>query len=200
MRLTQKTILLAAPAWALLVLGTGLAQAQQPSAEQTSAIRANCRSDFMSDCSGVQPGGEAALECLKQNVARLSAPCKTAVSAIMPAPPAAAEPAAAAPAAPPPSAASPAAPAPVAKPKPAARLNPVPPPPVAAAPAIAPLKVRPFIMPERRIAISAICHADAERLCSGIPAIGPALLDCLAAKAASLSPNCYDAIARVSER
>jgi hypothetical protein len=197
-------------AWLLLILASGLAQAQQPSATQSSAIRSNCRSDFMANCSGVTPGGKDALDCLKQNLAKLSAPCQTAVSATMPAPPAAA-PAAAAPT---PAAAPqtpPAAPPKVVKPAtaakpataPAAKLSPSPPPPpspppAVAAPAVAPLHVRPIIMPERRIAIMAICHADAERLCSGIPPIGPGVLNCLAAQASSLTPNCYDAIARVS--
>jgi hypothetical protein len=54
------------------------------------------------------------------------------------------------------------------------------------------------MMPERRIAIMAICHADAERLCGGVPRIGPGVLDCLAGQASSLTPTCYDAIARVS--
>jgi hypothetical protein len=55
-------------------------------------------------------------------------------------------------------------------------------------------------MPERRIVITAICSADADRLCPGVPPIGPSLLRCLAAKASSLSKQCYDAIARVSEK
>ena len=46
------------------------ASAQQPSREQISAIRASCRSDFMAQCAGVQPGGKDALECLKRNAAK----------------------------------------------------------------------------------------------------------------------------------
>jgi hypothetical protein len=75
----------------------------QPTAEQQSAIRSNCRSDFMSKCSGVTPGGKDALLCLQKNVASLSAACQTAVSATIPAPaptkPVQAAPAPAAPAA-----------------------------------------------------------------------------------------------------
>jgi len=48
------------------------------------------------------------------------------------------------------------------------------------------------------MAIMAICHADKVRLCADSPPIGPAALECLAAQAGSLSPVCYDAIARVS--
>lgn len=71
----------------------------QVTAEQQSAIRSNCRSDFMSKCSGVTPGGKDALMCLQKNVASLSPGCKTAVSATIPAPaPAEAKPAQAAPA------------------------------------------------------------------------------------------------------
>ena len=282
MQLTAKIFnRLAVFACLLLGLAVGPALAQQPSAEQTSAIRASCRSDFMANCSGVQPGGQEALECLKRNVAKLSGSCKTAVSAIMPVPAAAAPPPPPAAAATPPAAAAPPAPPPQAAPAPAHAAVPpppahaaAPPPPAAAAarepteaqtsairsncrsdftahcpgvtpggkdalaclqrsvaalspgckaavaatmpapaaaahsveapaaaapptPAVAPLTLRP-ILPQRRMVIMAICHVDAERLCSGVPPIGPGVLDCLAAKAASLSPNCYDALARIS--
>lgn len=199
----------------VLMLAMGSAQAQQPTSAQTSAIRANCRSDFMANCSGVQPGGKDALECLKRNLAKLSGGCQAAVSAISP-PPAAAPPAAvAAPVAPPAPAAAPVASAPATptmskppapKPAPAPRAavrTPPPaaaPPPVAAvpaAPAVPPLVLRPML-PQRRIVIMGICRGDAERLCSGLPPIGPAVLDCLAVKAGSLSPSCYEALARVS--
>jgi hypothetical protein len=53
-----------------------------PTAQRTAAIRAACRSDFMSHCSGVQPGGAEALQCLKRNEAQLSAACRSAVAAI----------------------------------------------------------------------------------------------------------------------
>src|ERR1700731_4446768 len=72
-----------------------------PTAQQKAAIRASCRSDFMSHCSGVQPGGAEALQCLKRNKAQLSAACRSAVAAIGGGTPAAAPsgaPAAAAPA------------------------------------------------------------------------------------------------------
>lgn len=55
----------------------------QPTAAQQSAMRANCRSDFMSKCSGVTPGTKDALECLQKNVAGLSPNCQKAVSATM---------------------------------------------------------------------------------------------------------------------
>jgi len=190
--------------------------AQQPTQAQRDAIRSSCRSDFMANCSGVQPGGKDALDCLKRNLGKLSGGCQAAVSAVSPAPapaavaapppptpPAAAAPVTSAPAAP--VASAPAAPA--SKP-PAARPAPVPkmavrpppaaaPPPVAAAPAVQPLVLRPML-PRRRLMLMAICRGDAERLCAGLPPIGPAVLDCLAVKAANLSPTCYEALARVS--
>ena len=66
-----------APALAALALIaiTQTAYAQPTSAQQ-SAMRSNCRSDFMSKCSGVTPGGKEALECLQKNVATLSPACK----------------------------------------------------------------------------------------------------------------------------
>jgi hypothetical protein len=77
-----------------LSLGLGLVLAAttigtagaQVTAEQQSAIRANCRGDFISKCSGVTPGGKEALQCLQTNVAILSSGCKTAVSATLPKP------------------------------------------------------------------------------------------------------------------
>lgn len=159
-----------------LLLAMPPVQAQQPTPEQIAAIKQSCRSDFMANCEGVQPGGKEALECLKRNAARLSGGCKTAVSAISP-PPAS---------------------APAAHPTPAAG-HPVPAP-SAAAPAVAPLHVRPFIMPQRRIVILAICHADVARLCSNVPPGRERILECLAAQAAGLSPECYRAVARVSRR
>lgn len=67
----------------MLTLGLAFAQAQQPTSAQTSAIRANCRSDFMANCSGVQPGGKDALECLKRNLPRLSGGCQAAVLSLI---------------------------------------------------------------------------------------------------------------------
>ncbi len=219
MAFTVAVIRASAPLTVLLsVILLNPVAAQQPTQAQRDAIRSSCRSDFMANCSGVQPGGKDALDCLKRNLAKLSGGCQAAVSAISPAP---APATVAAPAPPPaPAASAPAAPvasAPVApagsKPL-AARPAPVPkmvarppaaappaaPPAVAAAPAaptIPPLVLRPML-PRRRMMIMAICQGDTVRLCSGLPPISPAVLDCLAVKAASLSPTCYEALARVS--
>ena len=71
-----------APAPALLPLalalvclpGAGLAQ---PTEAQINAVKQNCRSDFMSKCSGVKPGGPEAVQCLKKNAT--SPGCRAAV-------------------------------------------------------------------------------------------------------------------------
>ena len=74
-----------------LVLTLGVAQAQLTDA-QKSAMRANCRSDFMANCMSTSPGSKEALECLQNNLAKLSPGCQAAVKATMPPPPAAAAP------------------------------------------------------------------------------------------------------------
>jgi hypothetical protein len=120
-----------------LVLGASAAFAQQPTKAQADAIRSSCRSDFMSHCSGVKPGGAEALTCLQRNVAQLSPACGKAVSATIAAPaPAApaAAPAAAKPAAPSPApAAAPSEPAAASAAPPASPATPAPAP--ASAPA-----------------------------------------------------------------
>ena len=52
--------------------------------EQQSAIRSNCRSDFLLNCVGVMPGGPEALRCLQRNVNKLSQSCQAAVKAVTP--------------------------------------------------------------------------------------------------------------------
>jgi outer membrane biosynthesis protein TonB len=116
-----------------LIAVSSPALAQQPTQQQIDAIRSNCRSDFLSNCSGVPRGGPEAVRCLKDHLAKLSPGCNAAVSAITPAPApkvAAPTPAPAAPAAPP---AAPAAP-----PAPAATTTPAAPPATVAAPATPP--------------------------------------------------------------
>ncbi|MGH6735774.1 MAG: cysteine rich repeat-containing protein [Methyloceanibacter sp.] len=74
------------------LLGSANRPAAEPSEAQIAAVKSNCRSDFMSNCMGVPRGGKEAMQCLKQNLAKLSPGCQTAVNAIFPpAPPAAAE-------------------------------------------------------------------------------------------------------------
>ena len=207
----------AAPGVLLLVLTAGTAFAQQPSQDQINAVRQSCRSDFMANCSGVTPGSKDTLECLKQNLAKLSGSCKTAVSAIVP-PPASAPATPSAPAAAPPAAVpapalatpAPAAPkpniAPAPKPSTAAAPKPTqkpaaPAPAIAAtpAPAFPPLgPVRPML-PRRAMMILAVCRADQETLCAGVPPGGGAILSCLAQNGPHLSAECYKALAPMTQ-
>jgi Cysteine rich repeat len=55
---------------------------RQPNPEQISALRAACRSDFMSHCSGVQPGSREALLCLERNKAEVSQRCQGALATL----------------------------------------------------------------------------------------------------------------------
>ena len=63
-----RSFLLAAVTLAAL---DGSADAQISGAQQ-NALKQSCRSDFMSHCAGVTPGGQEALACLQKNVAGLS--------------------------------------------------------------------------------------------------------------------------------
>src|ERR1700687_135588 len=58
------------------------ALSQAPTDAQRSAIRSQCRSDYIAHCSSVPPGGEASLQCLQKNMASLSAGCQGAVRAV----------------------------------------------------------------------------------------------------------------------
>ena len=70
-----------------LIFGLSAAPAlAQPTQAQRDAIRSNCRSDYMSNCSGVTPGGAEALQCLQRNMSKLSSSCQSAVNAISPPP------------------------------------------------------------------------------------------------------------------
>lgn len=82
------TALLAGLAAFAFTAFTTSAQAQLSSAQQ-SALKSSCRSDFMSHCSGVTPGGRDALVCLQKNVSGLSPACQRAVRSTMASAPAA---------------------------------------------------------------------------------------------------------------
>jgi hypothetical protein len=60
------------------------APTRRPTQQQIGAIRAACRSDFISHCSGVQPGGPEALQCLERSKAEVSSRCRTALAAVAP--------------------------------------------------------------------------------------------------------------------
>lgn len=77
-----------------LMSQAAIATAQQPTSAEISAMRENCRSDYMSYCSSVPTGGRAALQCLQEHLMDLSPACQSAVSATegnAPRPPAAAQ-------------------------------------------------------------------------------------------------------------
>jgi hypothetical protein len=156
----------------LLVLPHDQAAAQQPTEAQRDAIRAACRSDFMANCSGVQPGGKDAFECLLRNDAKLSPSCRKAVNAAAPKP---AEP----------TAAPPAAPAPEAAP-PASKVEGAPP-----GIQVAPAEAQ---SDELKTVQQACTLNDFVAHCSWIAPNNPEILLCLKGNAADLSPNCQAAI------
>jgi hypothetical protein len=167
-------------AFAGLLLAFGPVSAQQPTQAQRDAIRAACRSDFIANCSGVQPGGKEAFECLLQNDAKLSASCQAAVNAAAPKPAEVAAPAAPATAAPANSEAAP----------PAAKVERAPPG-IQAAPSEA--------KDEQLKTVQQACTLnDFVAHCSWIAPGNPEILLCLKANAADLSPNCQAAVEALS--
>jgi hypothetical protein len=71
----------------VIVLGTAFAgssatAAEMPTDAQKEAIRSDCRDDFIKHCTGVEPGGLPALECLESHMADLSAACQAAVKPV----------------------------------------------------------------------------------------------------------------------
>jgi hypothetical protein len=185
----------------VLIALMGAATAQVTS-EQQSAIRSSCRSDFMSKCSGVTPGGKDALACLQKNVAGLSPACKTAVSATIPAPakseaPPPPTPAKAAATPPPAPAAAPS--APDSAPPPAATTKTAP---VVSAPApkatMAPPPPRPAQpTAAQQNALRSSCQSDFMAHCSGVTPGGKDALACLQKNVASVSPACRNAVAAI---
>src|SRR5215469_15380834 len=151
----------------LILLGLQPGAAQQPTSEQRDAIRASCRSDFMTNCAGVEPGGKAAFECLQRNHDRLSASCKTAVDVV----------------------AAKAAPAPAAAETPVTAPGPAAPPSVPAAPQTA------SSQEEQLQAVRRVCTLDdIAAHCSFIAPTSPELVLCLQANATDLSPACKSTV------
>ncbi len=181
--------LLAASA-CLLAFTMGAARAQVSQAE-ISAVKANCRSNYMAHCMSVRPGGKEALQCLQSHLDSLTGACKSAVAATMPKP--APPPAAAAPPPPPPPHKAAKAPPPPPPPHKAAKAPPPPaheePPPQAAAapppPSAAAIKE----------AMREHCRADYMELCRRVPPGGKEALQCMQRHYASLSPRCKTAVA-----
>jgi hypothetical protein len=164
------------------------ALAQGPSEAQREAVKSECRSDYIAHCSSVQPGGEAALQCLAKNMSSLSAGCQSAVRAVEAAAapktesaPAAAAPAAAAPATP---AKEPAPAATAAKPA----TETAAPKAAASAPAKQPTSAQ-------ISAIKSACRSDYPKVCAGVPTGGAPALQCLEKNKGKLSAGCERAVA-----
>jgi hypothetical protein len=142
---------------------------KKPSQAQVSAIKSACRADYPKVCAGVPTGGEAALQCLEKNKARVSAACARAVAAVG----GGVAPAAAAGAG-----ISGGAPA------------------TAAAPAATVIVLRPMLPREELFVLRSACGGDVRTLCGGVPAGGGRIMQCLATQAAALSPACREVLAQ----
>jgi hypothetical protein len=150
--------------------------AKKPTNAQAAAIRSACRSDYQKVCAGVPTGGSAAL-CLEQNKSKVSAPCQQAIGAAGGDAATAAAGGAAT--------AAPATAAPAGAP--------------AAAPA--PALVLPPLRPREEIfVLRSTCGGDVRSLCGGVQPGGGRIVQCLATKAASLSPACKEVLSQFAAR
>jgi Cysteine rich repeat len=157
----------------------------QPTEAQKEAVKSACRSDFIAHCSSVQPGGEAALQCLAKNMSSLSAGCASAVKAIEASAEPKSEPAKSEPA---PAAAAPAEPKtetakPAAEPKGESK-------PAATTAAKKPTDAQ-------VAAIRSACRGDYPKVCAGVPTGGAPALECLEKNKARVSAGCGKALAAV---
>jgi hypothetical protein len=144
--------------------------AKKPTDAQVSAIRSACRSDYQKVCAGVPTGGSAALQCLETNKAKVSDGCQKALNVVSGVTAAPASGGAAATASP---GAAPA----------------------AAAPAPA-LVLRPMRPREEMFVLRSVCSGDIRTLCGGVAPGGGRIMQCLATRAASISPGCKDVLAQ----
>jgi hypothetical protein len=202
---------------AVMLAAAAPALSQAPTDAQRSAIKSQCRSDYIAHCSSVPPGGEASLQCLQKNMASLSAGCQGAVRAVEP--PAAPKAEAA-----PPKTDSATAPktesaaAPKAEPAAAATAPPAPKATEAAAPAAAPRtsdsktsasETSASKTPAPNVAagtsakkpsdaqvaaIRSSCRSDYPKVCAGVPTGGEPALDCLEKNKAKVSASCQQAL------
>ncbi|WP_024509384.1 hypothetical protein [Bradyrhizobium sp. ARR65] len=182
---------------AFSILASG-ALAQTPTAAQRSAIKTQCRSDYIAHCASVPPGGAASLQCLRKNIASLAPGCQSALRAVAapseaksevksearsdakseakPEPSAEAKPDTAAP----PPAETKAEPAPATTAQPAAQ-------PAAKTTAKKPSSAQ-------IAAVRSACRADYPNVCAGVPTGGAAALQCLEKNKAAVSPACRQAL------
>ena len=73
----MKTSLSLLAAFFVIAPGLAVAQGQQPQPNMRSA----CEADVQKVCAGVEPGGRRIANCLKENQAKVSQPCKDAIAA-----------------------------------------------------------------------------------------------------------------------
>jgi hypothetical protein len=148
------------------------AMSQAPTKAQQSAIRSACADDYRSTCASVPPGGQAALTCLQQNAAKLSAPCRSAVQAVGGN-----------------TASAPADAAPAQAAGKEGTEN-------SAAPS-APAQTSAIIAPTPRqelVLLRQSCARDVRINCQGVPVGGGNIVACLKENAASLSRRCKSAL------
>jgi cysteine rich repeat protein len=161
---------------AALMLAVATPSFAQPTDAQKDAVKSACRSDFMAHCSSVQPGGEAALQCLAKNMSSLSSGCASAVKAIEASAAPKSEPAKTEAA---PAAASKSETAePKGESKPAATTS------TAKKPTDAQVS-----------AIRTACRSDYPKVCAGVPTGGAPALECLEKNKAKVSASCGKALA-----
>jgi len=150
------------------------AVAKKPTDAQVAAIRSSCRADYPKVCASVPPGGEASLNCLEKNKAKVSAACQKSLAAVSG------------------GAAAPAAAGSVPASAGAAVAVPAAPPP--------PLVLRPMLPREELFVLRSACGADVRALCGGVAPGGGRIVQCLVVRAASLSPACADVLAQFAAR
>jgi Cysteine rich repeat len=151
--------------------------AQAPTEAQKETVKSACRSDYMAHCSSVQPGGEAALQCLAKNMSSLSAGCQSAVRAIEASATPKTEPAKTET-------------APAAAPKTETTTT---------KPAAEPKATTAAKKPTdaQTSAIRTACRSDYPKVCAGVPTGGAAALECLEKNKARVSAACGKAVAAV---
>ena len=144
--------------------------AKKPSDAQAAAIRNACRADYPKVCAGVPTGGAPALECLEKNKTKVSAGCGMALAAVSGTAPPAA------------GGSTPAA--------------------AGAAPAAAPtvIVLRPMLPREELFVLRSACSADIRTLCAGVAPGGGRIMQCIANRAADLSPACRDVLVPFTAR
>lgn len=144
------------------------ATAQQPTQAQSSAIRSACRADYQAHCATVPAGGSAALACLQQNAATVSAPCQQALAAVGGSSPPAAQSA-------------------------APQASPAPPPTSTPAPAAVPAPS--FTPRQQALLLRQACAHDYQSLCRGVPLGAGRAIGCLYSHMHYLTPTCRKALA-----